>query len=175
MPHDDQQSQSSDVERLRQIFEERSGALLRFLRRINSDRPHIVEDLLQETMLKVWRHIGEVASRGDHIQPWLFTIARNVSADETRQRRRRPQEFSGDRDLQECPGSADPMDLVVATESMLEAYRNLSPERRSALVEVHLRSRSALDAAARLSVPVGTAKSRAFYAIDSLRAAVFSQ
>ncbi|SIS04017.1 hypothetical protein [Micromonospora avicenniae] len=51
MPHDDQQSQSSDAERLRQIFEERPGALLRFLRRMNPGRPHMVEDLLRETLL----------------------------------------------------------------------------------------------------------------------------
>src|ERR1044071_3558925 len=119
MNHDDQKSGRCDVERLRQIFEERSGSLLRFLRRINEDRPHIVEDLLQETMLKVWRHIDEVPARSDHIQAWLFTIARNVAADEARRRSRRPQEYSGERDLQEYPGPADPMEFVVATESML--------------------------------------------------------
>ncbi|MEU6207182.1 sigma-70 family RNA polymerase sigma factor [Micromonospora musae] len=163
-----------DVEKLRQIFEERSGSLLRFLRRINACRPQIVEDLLQETMLKVWRHIGDVPTDEKHIQSWLFTIARNVSADEARKRGRRPQEYQSERELQNYPAPVDPMDYVVAAESMLDAFRKLSPERRRALEEIYVKSRSAGDAAVLLSVPIGTAKSRAFYAMDSLRAAVFS-
>jgi RNA polymerase sigma-70 factor (ECF subfamily) len=175
MRHDGRNTETTDVEKLQQIFEERSGILLRFLRRINSDRPQIVEDLLQETMLRVWRNIGDVPTSEDHIQPWLFTVARNVSADEARKRRRRPQEYHGERDLQDYSTPMDPMDFVVATESMLEAYRNLSPDRKKALEEIYLNSRSAGDAASLLAVPVGTAKSRAFYAMDSLRSAVFSK
>ncbi|XVV15033.1 sigma-70 family RNA polymerase sigma factor [Actinoplanes sp. CA-131856] len=167
-------SPRGDVEKLRQIFEQRSGSLLRFLRRINSCRPQIVEDLLQETMLKVWRHIGEVPANEDHIQSWLFTIARNVSADEARKRGRRPQEYQGERDLQNYSAPVDPMDFVIATETMLDAFRKLSTERRRALEEIYLKSRSAGDTADLLSIPVGTAKSRAFYAMDSVRTAVFS-
>lgn len=171
--YDDRNLRSRDVEKLRQIFEGRSGILLRFLRRLNSDRPQIVEDLLQETMIRVWRHIGSLpVNDDDHINAWLFTVARNVSADEARKRRRQPKEFHEERDF---PDQADPMDVVIATESMLEAYRELSPERKRALDEIYLNRRSAVDAAKILSVPIGTAKSRAFYAMDAVRSTVFAK
>jgi RNA polymerase sigma-70 factor (ECF subfamily) len=162
------------MDTLRTIFEERSGMLLRFLRRINADRPQIADDLLQETMLRVWLHIDRVPVGEDHLRPWLLTVARNVSADEARKRRRRPRECPGERDLQDFSGPLDPMDMVIATESMIEAYRTLSPDRKRALAEIYLRNRSAEDAATALSVPVGTAKSRAFYAMSSLRTAVLA-
>jgi RNA polymerase sigma-70 factor (ECF subfamily) len=172
--YDDQNPRSGDGEKMQRIFQERSGALLRFLRRINSGRPDIVEDLLQETMLRVWRHIGRLPDSDDHIQPWLFTIARNVSADEARKRRRRPQEFRGDYDLRNYPGMTDPMSVVIAADSMLEAYHALSPERQRALEEIYFYRRRAGDAAAILNVPLGTAKSRAFYAMNSVKSAVLS-
>jgi RNA polymerase sigma-70 factor, ECF subfamily len=166
---------NDDVEKLQRIIDERSGSLLRFLRRINTDRPHIVEDLLQETMLRVWLHIDATPVTEDHIQAWLFTIARNVSVDEARKRSRRPQESGGEYDILNHSAPADPMEVVIARESMLEAYRNLPPDRRRALDEIYLNSRSPTDAAHRLSVPEGTAKSRAFYAMKSLRTAVFAK
>jgi RNA polymerase sigma-70 factor (ECF subfamily) len=157
------------------FFDERSPALNRFLRRINADRPHIVEDLLQETLLRVWLHIDNVPADEGHIQAWLFTIARNVSVDEARKRNRRPRESGGDYDIVNHSAPADPMEVVIAHETMLEAYRNLPTERRKALDEIYLKSRSPRDAANRLSVPEGTAKSRAFYALKSVRSAVFAK
>ncbi|WP_436532655.1 sigma-70 family RNA polymerase sigma factor [Actinoplanes sp. HUAS TT8] len=160
-----------DGERIRQLFEERSGLLLRFLRRINVDRPHIAEDLLQETMLRVWRHLGTMPATEEHLQPWLLTIARNVSADEARRRRRRPPEaaFEG---LEARAEPGDPMAVVVATESMLAAFRNLSDGQRRALRDIHLNGRSAADTGRDLQVPAGTVKSRAHYAMRSLRTAI---
>src|ERR1700754_3495736 len=84
----DRAARPGDPERLIQIFEQRSRVLFHFLRRINFNRPDIAEDLLQETMLKVWQHIDEVPVDEDHVRSWLFTIARNVSVDEARRRRR---------------------------------------------------------------------------------------
>lgn len=172
---DDRQSSTRDVEKLQQIFDERSGALVRFLRRINAGRPHIVEDLLQETMLRVWLHIDAIPVTEDHIQAWLFTIARNVSIDEARKRSRRPKESGGEHDILNHSAPADPLEVFIARESMIDAYRSLPADRRRALDEIYLNNRSPSDAANRLSVPEGTAKSRAFYAMKSVRLAVFSK
>jgi RNA polymerase sigma-70 factor, ECF subfamily len=164
--------ESEGAVRLREIFDEYSGSLLRFLKRLNMERPGIAEDLLQETMLRVWRYIDRVPGAPNHVLPWLYTIARNVSADEARKRGRRPMEsFGHDHDIQAIAGTVDPMHIVIATESMLDAYRNLSPAHKRAFDEVHLLSRSAIDAANALAIPVGTVKSRAFYAMASVRTA----
>jgi RNA polymerase sigma-70 factor (ECF subfamily) len=171
----DRSSQPGDAERLIQIFEDRSRTLLHFLKRINFNRPNIAEDLLQETMLKVWQHIDEAPIDDDHIRSWLFTIARNVSVDEARKRRRRPEESESEHAIANRSGSPDPMEIVIATHAMLEAYKNLTPERRRALDEVYVNRRSAEEVANLLAVPEGTVRSRAFYAMQSLRSAVLSK
>lgn len=172
---DDHNSRPCDVEKLRQIFQEHSARLIRFLKRLNADQPHIAEDLLQETMIRAWLHVQELPADEDHIRSWLFAVARNVSVDEARRRRRRPRESDVEKAVENYATTADPMRVVIATESMLEAYRNLNPDRRKAFEEIYLNSGSALDAASRLSVPEGTAKSRAFYAMQSIRSAIMSK
>jgi RNA polymerase sigma-70 factor (ECF subfamily) len=42
-------------------------------------------------------------------------------------------------------------------------------QHRAVLVEVHLRDRAAADVAADLGIPVGTVRSRVFYALKALR------
>ena len=53
-----------------------------------------------------------------------------------------------------------------------EALRMLSDEHRAALVEVHYKGRSYNDVAASLGVPVGTVKSRVYYALKAMRLAL---
>ena len=48
----------------------------------------------------------------------------------------------------------------------------LSDEHRAALVEVHYQARSYNDVAVSLGVPVGTIKSRVYYALKAMRLAL---
>jgi len=50
-----------------------------------------------------------------------------------------------------------------------EALRTLSPAHREVLTETVLRDRTVNDAAEVLGIPVGTVKSRVFYALKALR------
>jgi RNA polymerase sigma-70 factor (ECF subfamily) len=62
----------------------------------------------------------------------------------------------------------DPPPKAVVT----EALRGLSPAHREVLNETILRGRTVNDAAAALGIPVGTVKSRVYYALYALRAAL---
>jgi RNA polymerase sigma-70 factor, ECF subfamily len=54
-----------------------------FLGRVG-DR-ELAADLLQETFLRVWRHLPEVEARsGDRQRAWIFTVARNLAIDSYR-------------------------------------------------------------------------------------------
>ena len=53
-----------------------------------------------------------------------------------------------------------------------EAVRALSEDHRRTLIETHFRGRSVSEAAAVLGVPAGTVKSRTYYALRALRAAL---
>jgi RNA polymerase sigma-70 factor (ECF subfamily) len=55
---------------------------------------------------------------------------------------------------------------------MTEALATLSADHRRVLVETYFRGRSVAEAAVALGVPPGTVKSRTYYALRALRAAL---
>ena len=55
---------------------------------------------------------------------------------------------------------------------MEEALQKLSEEHRLALVEVHYKGRAYQDVAVDMGVPVGTVKSRVYYALKAMRLAL---
>jgi RNA polymerase sigma-70 factor (ECF subfamily) len=154
---------------MQQLHEEHAAALWRFvLRLVNDDRAR-AEDVVQETMLRAWRHRTVLESAPPAVRAWLYTVARNIVIDEWRSRRSQvetpvadvPEESTGDDSDQLLLG------WVVA-----EAVTRLSPEHRAVLLECYYRGRPVAEAARRLGVPVGTVKSRTHYALRALKLAL---
>src|SRR5262245_26514448 len=73
----------------------------------------VVEDLAQETFLRVFRGLPEFAARGK-LSTWIYTIAHRVAVDHLRERRRKPRGPEATLGELEEP-SAIPDPLVVAT------------------------------------------------------------
>lgn len=67
----------------RQVAEELSGPLLRYLGRYVGDRS-LAEDLLQETLIRISRGLSGFAGRAE-LKTWAFSIATRVAADHFRQ------------------------------------------------------------------------------------------
>lgn len=157
--------------RMQAIWDAYAEPLLRFLRRLSQGRQHLAEDLLQETLMRAWRHIdnlpGDIASLG----PWLYTVARRVAIDAARARQVRPTEIAFSDSGRE-PVAADMFDSVVAAQVIRDALPRLNPEHRMVLVELYLRQHSTREAALRLGIPEGTVKSRVYYALRALSAVV---
>ena len=68
-----------------QLWLDFGTALLGYLRRRVGD-PHLAEDLLQETFLRVHDGLPRLRSQ-DRVAPWLYRIASNVVVDHQRRRR----------------------------------------------------------------------------------------
>jgi len=59
-----------------------------------SSNPDRADDLVQETIVKAWRHLGSFAE-GSNLGAWLFTILRNSYFSDYRKRRREVQDSDG--------------------------------------------------------------------------------
>ena len=153
------------------LCEQHAPALLAYVSRLIGDR-QMAEDVVQETLLRAWTHPEAISGQSGSARAWLFTVARNLTMDQFRARRARPQEVSDY--LIDLSGLASDEDLDLALQSMVvaEALTALTPEHRAVLVQTFYLGRSVSQAAAELGIPEGTVKSRAFYALRSLRSAL---
>lgn len=160
-----------DESALARLCDLHAPALLAYAVRLTGDQQH-AEDVVQETLLRAWTHPSAFdEDRGSH-RAWLLTVARNVARDHFRARRARPHEVPGE-DLESLAGSVDEeIDLAVQSWVVAEALADLTPPHRSVLVETFYRGHSVRQAAAALGVPEGTVKSRTFYALRALKAAL---
>lgn len=147
--------------------------LMRFLLSLTRNEPHAAEDLLQETMLRVWRRWDLLPEGEENVRRWLFTIGRRASIDAARQRRVRPQEVEL-LDVFAKASGEDTADIAVAHEALSGALNRLSPGHGRVLREIYFQGLSLEEVARRLEIPVGTVKSRAHYAVRSLRSAISS-
>ena len=153
------------------LYEEHAEPLLMFVLRLTGGDHQRAEDIVQETLLRAWRNAHKLgAEPGTSLRPWLVTVARRITIDEHRSANARAAE-TYDRDLDGL-STSDDTDRVLAQMTVTEALRSSSPAHREILAETYLRDRTVTDAADTLGLPLGTAKSRVFYALRALRAAL---
>jgi RNA polymerase sigma-70 factor (ECF subfamily) len=89
--------------------------------------------------------------------------------DKHRARQARPPEV--EESALESRAGPDESEALVDTLHMLDALDSLKPEHRTVLIEVYYRGRTVAEAADVLQIPVGTVKSRVYYALRTLRLA----
>lgn len=157
----------ADDELVRVLCADHGDALFgHALRLVGGDRQR-AEDLVQETLLRAWRHPDLLDPDRGSVRAWLFTTARNLSIDAWRRRSSRVSEVITDTIPE--PMALDEADRVVESWLIAEALGRLTPSHRQVLVECFYRGRSVADAAVQLGVPTGTIKSRTHYALRALK------
>jgi RNA polymerase sigma-70 factor (ECF subfamily) len=135
-------------------------ALLRVARSLTHNS-HDAEDLVQDTILRAYRGIGNFD--GAHPRAWLFTILRNTHIN--RNRRQRPDQFDDPNDVQSVPAGegSDPTQRVedAAFRNAVVAAISTLPEKMQLIVElVDLESCTYAEVAMALDIPMGTVMSR---------------
>jgi len=153
---------------IRALYAEHGGALLRYALHLTGGDRQKAEDLVQETIVRAWRHPEALADRP--ARPWLFAVARNLAVDAHRARQSRPQE-AGQEAFETLP-SQDDADRTLESWAVAEAVASLRPDHRSVLVETYYRGCSVAEAADTLGIPPGTVKSRTYYALKALKLAL---
>jgi RNA polymerase sigma-70 factor (ECF subfamily) len=158
--------QAADEALIRALFEEHGRALLAYASRLTGDRA-AAEDVVQETLLRAWRHPESLLNGKGSVRGWLLTVARNIVTDRARARAARPTEVAESPYSQ--PVERDHADAVVDSMVVLAAMDRLSEDHREVLVEIYFHGRSVSEAAQALGIPPGTVKSRSYYALRALR------
>ena len=158
-----------ETELMQQLHEQHARPLWYFcLHLTGNDRPR-AEDVLQETLLRAWRHPSILDQPAPAIRSWLFTVARHIVIDEWRTKRARSEFPVADVPERE---SDDHTDQVLLSWVVGDALARLSPEHRAVLRECYFRGRPVAEAAGVLGIPEGTVKSRTHYALRALRLAL---
>jgi RNA polymerase sigma-70 factor, ECF subfamily len=132
--------------------------------------PAVAEDLAQETMLVVWRRADSFDRCRATPSTWVFTILRNKRID--LERRARSRDVCLD-DVTICAdGSENPESSIAAAlagHALRKAIGALPRKQMEVLALAYFEGRSHREIADRLSLPLGTVKSRIRLAMARLR------
>jgi RNA polymerase sigma-70 factor (ECF subfamily) len=152
---------------VRDLYQAHGSVILSFLIRLTRGDQHAAEDMLQECLVRAWRHAEARTPTGEWSRAWLFTVARRIAIDRARAARTRPGEFSDER-LAERPEPDDSFERLIDRNEVHAAIAALPERLRSVLIEIYFRDHSVAEAAQVLGVPSGTVKSRTYYALRAL-------
>lgn len=121
---------------------------------------HMVDDAVQETLIKIWRNLHRYAD--GNLTGWIVRITTNVCYDILRYQRRHPTDCIDDL-AESLVDDYNPLDSLLRNEQqegVRRAVTRLKECYRVPVELVYLYEMEYVDAAARLGLPMGTLKSR---------------
>lgn len=156
-----------------EIYDRYAGLLYGVALRVCSS-PLKAEEIVQDTMMKLWRNPrGFDANRGA-LSTFLLTLTRNAAIDALR-RDRHPTSSLTDEEGEALPlpsadsGPLERAELEAVSVRVKTALLGLSDAHRRTVELAYFRGSSREEIALEMNVPVGTVKSRLKYALDKLR------
>ncbi|WP_238786875.1 sigma-70 family RNA polymerase sigma factor [Ferrimonas lipolytica] len=133
----------------------------------------MAEEMVQETMTKVWLKSHLYHRDKGQVSTWIFTIARNVRFDMLRRLQSRPEILVADEiylDMEaDFDNECEPLDGDILRKQ-LQTYCNKLPDGQRLVVEmVYFEDKSQQEVADSLAIPLGTVKSRLRLALAKIR------
>lgn len=136
--------------------------------------PGQAEDLVQETFVRLWQSAPRFDAERGSVRAFVFTLAQRAAVDQLRRASVRPRLVAAAQDGS-VPEPVDPVggeelvERVVQEFTVREAVQRLSPKHREVVELTFDEDLSDAQIADRLGVPVGTVRSRTYYALRALR------
>ncbi len=154
-------------ESMDELWRIHNPVLTRFALKLTLGNHYRADEVIQETLLRAWRHPEVVDGHAHTIRPWLFTVARNVATDLWRTQSRHDSVI--EHHPQDRPDAVDGIDQAVTAMDVRAALAQLTPEHRQVIVDIYYLGRSAAEVAKLLNIPEGTVKSRTYYGLRQLK------
>jgi len=128
------------------------------------------EEVVQETMISVWRKASLYNPAMSGASTWVFVIARNLRVDMQRRRSNREMAPLEDWDQIDDSPTGEEILLTAERESKLrQAFSRLTPEQANVLEQAYFAEKPQSSIARELGVPLGTVKSRVRLALARLK------
>lgn len=131
------------------------------------------EDLLQDVMISIWTKAGLFDPARGSVFAWVFTIARNARIDKAR--RKKPVtslDLMQWDPVDESESSEETMVRAENASALHLAMKTISSDQRIVIEMSFVQELTQADIATRLSLPLGTVKSRMRLAYAHLRVAL---
>jgi RNA polymerase sigma-70 factor, ECF subfamily len=157
-------------EALRALYRAYSAELFGFALNAIGERG-AAEELVQEVFTRAWRHAERYDPGRASVRTWLYQIARHAIIDARRRASVRP----GLPLHEPTPGMepvAESLEQAMLGWQVATALDRLSPDHRQMIRLAHLQGLTMREIAERCNLPVGTVKSRTWYALRALRLAL---
>jgi RNA polymerase sigma-70 factor (ECF subfamily) len=129
--------------------------------------PDVAEDILQQSFIKAYSHLGEVRGRFD---AWLFRIVANGCKDWLKNIRRTHVSYDEDDQPSAYATPDEDLDRSELRDDLDRALHSLAPSLREAFVMKHVEGRSYEEMADLLGTTVGALKMRVHRAREALQA-----
>jgi RNA polymerase sigma-70 factor, ECF subfamily len=152
---------------LRALYREYGGELYGFAVNCLGDRG-LAEELVQDVFTRVWRHADQFGPKRASFRTWLYGIARNAVIDFNRRRSVRPALSAHEND-EDPQALTDSIEQAVLRWQVSAALERLTPEHRQMIRMAQFRGLTMREIATHTGLPLGTVKSRTWYALRSLR------
>ncbi|MCC6204191.1 MAG: sigma-70 family RNA polymerase sigma factor [Hyphomicrobiales bacterium] len=162
-------AERGDRQAFETLFEHFAPRVKAYLVRLGGSSVN-VEELVQETMVLVWRKAGLFDPARARSSTWIFSIARNKRIDVFR-RERHPEIDAEDPALQPQgePGADSVLETKQSAAEIARALEKLSSAERQLLTLAYYEDKSHSAIAEELGIPLGTVKSRLRQVFQKLR------
>jgi RNA polymerase sigma-70 factor (ECF subfamily) len=154
-------------EAMRALYRAYSGELYGFALNALGERG-AAEEVVQEVFTRAWRHAATYDARRGSVRTWLYQIARHAIIDARRRASVRPS-LALHAPAEEAGEAGPTIEQAMLGWQVVSALERLTPEHRQMIRLAHFQGLSMREIAERCELPVGTVKSRTWYALRSLR------
>ncbi len=164
---------TGDLSAFEALYARHSESVFRAIQSVVRDHG-VAEDLLQECFVRAYHNLHRVDQSVDSLAPWLHRIGLNLAYNRVKRKKALLPGLEVMANVLAPPGLAPERQVERAElkRAVWDAIECLDDKYRLVIVMYYLQELPLSEIAERLEIPVGTVKSRLFYARQQLRRAL---